>query len=194
MYLALYHPDYILNLDETMIMRDPPVKKIVANQGEKKIPLKTSGKEKNGYTIAPLVTLSGKLLTTLVVWPSKGIKKFKINIPTSLFLSYREEGSWIDSKVIEEYTRQVIRPYFRFMKPKNLRGLLILDNHVTHKVIGPMLQPYNVDVEFLPPNCTSLLQPLDIRFNASIKTIYKNMWTDYHIESEEQKKNDDSCI
>ena len=92
MYLALYHPDYILNLDETMIMRDPPVKKIVANQGEKKIPLKTSGKEKNGYTIAPLVTLSGKLLTTLVVWPSKGIKKFKINIPTSLFVSYREEG------------------------------------------------------------------------------------------------------
>ena len=95
-----------------MIMRDSEIKKIVANQGEKKIPIKTSGKEKKGYTIAPLVTLSGKLLTTLLVWPFKGVKDFKINTPSNLFISYRQEESWVDSKVIEEYTRKIIRPIF----------------------------------------------------------------------------------
>ena len=187
-YLALYHPDFILNLDETMIMKDPEIKRIVTNTGEKKVPLKTSGKEKKGYTIAPLVSFSGKLLTTLLVWPSKGVKSFKINSPSNLFIAYRPDGSWIDSKVIEEYTRQVIRPYFRDVKPKDKKGLLLLDNHQCHKLIRPMLSNYGVDVVFFPPNCTSLLQPLDISTNISIKTIYRNLWTDWHIDPQGNKK------
>ena len=187
-FLAKYHPCYILNFDETMIVKDPVIKRIVTDKGAKKVPIKTSGKEKQGYTIAPLVSLSGKLLTTLMVWPSKGKKAFQINTPSNLFIVFREEGSWIDSKVIEEYTRQVIRPYFRDQMPKDLRGLLLIDNHECHKVIGPMLKSQNVDILFFPPNCTSLLQPLDISTNYSIKSIYRDMWTDWHTEPEANKK------
>ena len=106
--LTLYHPDFMLNFDETMIMKDPEIKRIVASKGEKKILIQTSSKEKKCYTIGPLITLSGKLLTTLLVWPSKSVKAFKITTPLNLFMSYRDEGSWIYNKVIEEYTRQII--------------------------------------------------------------------------------------
>ena len=74
-------------------MKDPEKNEQLL-KGEKKIPIQTSGKEKEGYTIGvigPLITLSGKLHTTLLVWSSKGVKAFKINTPLNLFMSYREE-------------------------------------------------------------------------------------------------------
>ena len=51
-----------------------------------------------------------------------------------------------------------------------------------------MLKNCGVEVLFFPPNCTSLLQPLDISTNISIKTIYRNMWTDWHIDPQGNKK------
>ena len=74
-----------------MIMKDPEIKRIVALKGEKKITVQTSSKEKKGYTIGPLITLSGKVLKTFLVWPSKSLKAFKINTPLNLFMSYREK-------------------------------------------------------------------------------------------------------
>ena len=38
----------MLNFDETMIMKDPEIKRIVALKGENKIPIQRSGKEKKG--------------------------------------------------------------------------------------------------------------------------------------------------
>ena len=86
--LDSYHPDYILNFDETMIMRDPPVKRTINNIGDKRVAIKTAGKDKLGYTIGQLITLSGNLLRTLLVWPTKGVKGFKINIPLNLYICY----------------------------------------------------------------------------------------------------------
>ena len=63
-----------------MIMKKPNIKKVIANSVEKKVAIKSSTKEKLGYTITPLITLSGKLLITLLVWPFKRMKSFKINL------------------------------------------------------------------------------------------------------------------
>ena len=75
-----------------MIIKEPSIKKVIANVDKKKVSIKSSGKDKLGYTIAPLITLSGKLLTTLFVWPSKRIKSFKINVPLNIYCCYREAG------------------------------------------------------------------------------------------------------
>ena len=120
-------------------MKEPQIKKIVTETGAKKVAIKTSGKEKEGITIAPLISWSGKMLKSLMIWPSNSKKEFQINIPSNIFMAFRPEGSWIDSKVIEEYTRQVIRTYFRDQMLKNLRGILVLDNHDSHKVMVLML-------------------------------------------------------
>ena len=59
--------------------------------------------------------------------------------------------------------------------PKDLRGVLVLDNHECHKIIREELAQCNVDVIFFPPNCTSLIQPLEISVNKRIKDKYKDI-------------------
>ena len=168
-------------------MRDPPVKRTIKNIGDKRVAIKTAGKDKLGYTIGPLITLSGNLLRTLLVWPTKGVKGFKINIPLNLYICYREAGSWVDTKVIEEYTRQIIEPHFRTM-PKHLKGLILVDNHVSHKVMKEVLSQLNVEVVYFPPNCTSILQPLDIVFNKAVKDQYRDMWMQWQLDPEDNQK------
>ena len=70
----------MLNFNETMIMKDPEIKRIVALKVEKKILIQTSGKEKKGYTIVPLITLSGKLLITLLA----GLAVVNLENPTEV--------------------------------------------------------------------------------------------------------------
>jgi len=168
-------------------MRDPPIKKTINNIGDKRVAIKTAGKEKLGYTLGPAITMSGNQLRTLLVWPSKGVKKFKINIPLNLYICYREAGSWVDAKVVEEYTRQIIKPYFRTM-PKNLKGLILVDNHSSHVVMKEVLSQLNVEVIYFPPNCTGLLQPLDISFNKEVKDQYREMWLQWQLDPEGNKK------
>lgn len=57
------------------------------------------------------------------------------------------------------------------MKEKNLsfKALLLLDNASSH---GKDLSHPNIQILFLPPNCTSLIQPLDQEIIHAFKAIY----------------------
>lgn len=56
--------------------------------------------------------------------------------------------------------------------PDDSKILLVLDNCTAHPS-AEILEKDNVRVIFLPPNCTSLLQPLDQGILNSLKCIYK---------------------
>ena len=59
-----------------MITRDQMPSKVIDLTGTKHVKVKTSGKSKEGYTLGVTVSMSGKLLNTLVIWPTKGKKAF----------------------------------------------------------------------------------------------------------------------
>jgi hypothetical protein len=151
MNLDNYHPDFVLNYDETMIFRDSLPSKIIEEQGTVNVRVKSSGKEKLGYTVGVSVTMGGKMLSSLIVWPSKGVKKFKINTPDNLFIEYREAGSWIDKNILKKYVRGVYRPFFR-SKPPDIRGLIIMDNHESHlsQYVFDSIKEFNVDLLYFP--------------------------------------------
>lgn len=56
------------------------------------------------------------------------------------------------------------------MAKMSLKILLILDNCSAHLV---NVRPSNVCVEFLPPNCTLILQPLDLGIIKNVKVHYR---------------------
>ena len=82
-------------------------------------------------------------------------------------------------KIQYQYVRTIIKPYFRDQKPNNIKGILFLDGHDSHKnpEIQKLLEPHNVQVIIFPSNCTSLIQPLDIGINRSIIERFGNSFT-----------------
>ena len=88
-----------------MITRDSSDEKNVVPQGEKNVKVKTSGKEKLGYTVGMTCMLSGKLLKSLLIWPSKGKKQFKTFTPSNISIEYRAAGY---SNIFYQYVRTII--------------------------------------------------------------------------------------
>lgn len=93
-----------------------------------------------------------------IIWPTTGKQKLKINIPENCDIGYRPEGSWMDSTLMIRWVNSVLRRYSRKL-PADKKGLLLLDNHESHK--GPKfeksLKEIRFDVLYLPPNCISQL-------------------------------------
>lgn len=56
--------------------------------------------------------------------------------------------------------------------PSDCKLILFLDNCAAHPEPN-LLKEHNVIIEYLPPNCTSLIQPLDQGVLRSLKCKYK---------------------
>lgn len=69
----------------------------------------------------------------------------------------------------ELFTKWIVRVNNE-MADKNRKILLILDNCSAHLVDTRLS---NIRVEFLPPNCTSILQPLDLGIIKNVKVHYR---------------------
>lgn len=69
-----------------------------------------------------------------------------------------------------------VTDYGREMSKKGSHVCLLLDNCSAHHVEDLSLT--NVDIHFLPPNCTSLIQPLDQGIINSVKCAYRGRLID----------------
>ncbi|GFY09639.1 tigger transposable element-derived protein 1 [Trichonephila clavipes] len=78
--------------------------------------------------------------------------------------------SWMTTAIFTEWFNNCFVPEVEaYMKEKSLdfKVLLIVDNAASH----PQLEHPNVQLVFLPPNTTSLIQPLDQGIIATFKNI-----------------------
>ena len=64
--------------------------------------------------------------------------------------------------------------------------LLLIDGFSAHKAAVRTLiendSLKNTRVEFLPPNCTSVYQPLDQGIIANFKLLYRQYWLQFRVE------------
>ena len=74
--------------------------------------------------------------------------------------------SWMLSSIFDEYLTNLNN----MMRIQNRNILLMIDNAPTHKV--PEAGLSNIEVFFLPPNTTSILQPCDAGIINSFKVIF----------------------
>ena len=72
----------------------------------------------------------------------------------------------MDSTLFEEWVRKLDGK----MEKDNRRIALIFDNCTAHPEIGRLKA---IDIFFLPPNTTSVLQPMDQGVNRSLKAKYR---------------------
>ena len=127
--------------------------------------------------------LNNILIKPLIIFKGKTNRCIN-NIPENdaYNLSF-QKNSWCDEDQFIKFISYL---------PNDKKILLICDNfgsHKTQKVKDFMSKEYPlIDILLLPPNTTSILQPLDISINKPFKTYIKNQYMDWLIKYYDNNK------
>jgi hypothetical protein len=84
-----------------------------------------------------------------------------------------QENAWMDTRVWKIYTSELLK--YKVDAP----SLLLLDNfeaHISEAGKNAVLEDANARVVPLPPNSTSVCQPLDVGVMGSLKQLTKSLW------------------
>jgi len=170
---SVYDHNHVINVDECGVPRDAPPRTTLEPKGSKHVTVLTGNKEKQNTTVIPAISLSGKRLDTIIILKGKGVKQLKCTIPHDFYISYNEESSWINTKIMLSWVSFVLEPHAKKL-PQDKKGLLLMDNHRCHIDEGVLkrIRDLRYDIKLLPPNTTGLLQPLDIGYNKVFKEKY----------------------
>jgi hypothetical protein len=79
-----------------------------------------------------------------------------------------------------EWIDEVLAPHVA-TAPPGIAPLLFLDSFAVHMMgsIVNKIQELGVEVDFIPPGCTGLVQPVDVGYNKSFKAKVKDQYMDW---------------
>ena len=126
---------------------------------------KCSWGKKSKITVMAAASATGEKLPMFVIWKSKNPHCFK-NVK-HLPCEYKsQKKSWMNSEIFEEWVRKLDRQF----RADDGKIALIIDNCPAHPSISNLT---NAQVVFLPPNTTSILQPMDQGVIRRLKAYYQ---------------------
>lgn len=154
-----YEPRDIFNMDETGIFFKDGKRTTFVPAGSDC----AGGKRaKNRITVALCASMMGEKLTPLVIGKSAKPRCFANIKIESLPVTYENnQKAWMNSKVFTKWINSVDKK----MRRQRRKILLFVDNAPSH----PKLELRNVKVVFLPPNTTSVAQPMDQGIIQAVK-------------------------
>ncbi|XP_037783522.1 tigger transposable element-derived protein 6-like [Penaeus monodon] len=122
-------------------------------------------KSKVRFTRMAAASAKGEKLPMFVIGKSKSPRCFKNikHLPTQYT---SQKKSWMSSEIFEEWVRKVDRKF----RVDGRKIALIIDNCPAHPTLSNLT---NVQLVFLPPNTTSILQPMDQGVIRSLKAYYR---------------------
>ena len=133
----------------------------------KTLELKCSGGKHSKVRLTGMCAASatGGRLPLLAIGKSKNSKWFK-NVKSLLCQYKAEPKSWIDTEIFTDWIKHLD---WKFLA-QNVKVAFIVDNCPAHPGV-PRLA--NIDLNFLPRNTTSVLQPMDQGVIQSLKAKYR---------------------
>ena len=163
-----YEEDDIFNADETgLYWRGLPDRGYYASSNNNKQP---SGAKIPKERVTALVTanMSGtEKLPMLVIGKYANPRCFPKD-KSKLPVIYRNSvNSWMTSHIFREW----LQNWDRSLRAKGRKILLFLDNCSAHP---PDVEVTNIEIVFLPPNTTSLIQPMDQGIIKNLKGHYRS--------------------
>jgi hypothetical protein len=174
-----YLPQQIFNGDETGLFWKRLPNQSYITQEEMKLPGHKPMKDR--LTLLLAANASGDFkLKPLLIYHSENPRCFgKKIIKYKLPVMWKSNAkAWVDQKVFKDWIFEVFAPSVKkFLTDNNLplKALLILDNASAHPQDLEDILGIDFDfikVQFLPPNTTSLIQPMDQEVIACFKKLY----------------------
>ena len=167
-----YSPADTFNCDETgLIQRGQRAKSFVFDEASK------GKKEIERITVLFGCSKNGKKLPTLYIGKSRNPRCFKASDMNKLEINYAVNKTACMTETIFNTWLLKINDY---MKTAN-RKILLLINNCTAQNEPPVLS--NILVVYFPPNTSALIQPLDMGTIKSIKDRYKEILSDFLLET-----------
>jgi hypothetical protein len=181
-----FHPDNVYNMDETGLMF-----KCLPNRGYvKRSEVKTARgtkmmKVKDRVTIYVCTNASGTDFYPLSII-GKSAKPHCFRSHSLKLQYYNQKKAWSDTATFKRWWSDFL---VHIRSRTNERVLLILDNCGPHcgKAAEFMNDP-QVEVVMLPPNCTSVYQPMDSGVIAMIKKNYRFLLLSKYIDMFEERE------
>jgi hypothetical protein len=174
--LNQYDPDFVVNFDQTAFFKDYEGNRTIEARGTKSV-VAINSKEKGGFrsTVCLAVTASGKKLTPFVIFKGTATGSIARENFGPDIIATAQSNAWMDTPVARIFLARVLLPYIQ----TNTRGrsLILMDNfsvHCQEEFIAALTEA-NCDVIFIPKNCTSRLQPLDVSVNEPFKAKLWNL-------------------
>ncbi|XP_064479058.1 tigger transposable element-derived protein 4-like [Ornithodoros turicata] len=161
--LQQYSPDDIFNCDETGLFYKMMPDKTLAFSGEACHGGKHS---KERVTVMVGSNMSGtEKLPILVIGKSNNPRCFKGTKSLPVWYEANRKA-WITQQLFEDYVRRLDRKFHA----QKRAVLLFVDNCAAH---GHILNLQAIKLEFLPPNTTSVIQPMDQGVIHNLKVNYR---------------------
>ena len=85
------------------------------------------------------------------------------NLPVTY---HANKKAWMTSQIFTEW----LAAWGSYLTKVNLKILLLVDNCTAHPHVSTLK---NIQLGFLPPNTTSLIQPMDQGIIKNLKTLYR---------------------
>nr|BAN21014.1 unkown protein [Riptortus pedestris] len=179
-------PDQIYNADESGLFWKMLPSKTLAAHSEKYAPGHKSSKER--LTIMTCCNASGdhKLKLT-VIGKAKKPRSFRGTEIRSLPCDYyNHPKAWMNQTIFSSWFKDKFVPSVsHHLKQKGLpiRAVLLLDNAPSHPAESTLTtEDGQIFVHYLPPNVTSLIQPMDQGVISSLKRRYKKIFLRFLLE------------
>ena len=179
--------ELVVNVDETGLPFIPVRSYTLETKEAKQVPLRGFDDQRQITAVAGC-TLDCQLLPLQLLYQGKTDRCHPalVNFPKQWDI-FHTESHWTNSASFIRYN--VFLPYVERTKkehnlPASQKALLILDifkAHRTHDVIHH-LEKNNVVVRYVPANCTSELQPLDLSVNGAFKKRNKQKFTTWYAD------------
>ncbi|MFS1564416.1 MAG: hypothetical protein ACL7AX_13685 [Candidatus Arsenophonus phytopathogenicus] len=182
-------PEQVYNIDETGVNFKKLPKKTFVSASEKSAPGFKLNKER--ITVALCTNATGThRLPLFCVGKSKNPRAFKHLNKAALPVCYKaQKSAWMDSYLFKEwFVNEFVPKVKSYLKSNKLpiKAVLILDNAPTHP--QELECDINIKLHFLPPNVTSLIQPMDQGVIESLKRRYRRKFLSEILERTEKNK------
>ena len=161
-----YASENIWNLDETACFW-----RALPDHGfcQKGIQCKGGKKAKQRITVALIANAAGGKETAIVIWKSAKPRCFKsVDMATLPVQYFSQPNAWMTGEILQS----VLSKLNRRLSAKSRKIILLMDNAGCHpEDIKDIFS--NIKIIFLPPNTTSMLQPLDLGIIKNFKVHYR---------------------
>ena len=178
----------VVNFDETGVNVVPTSNWTLHDQGSKQVPI-TGIDDKRQLTMVLANTPTGTLLPPQVIYQGKTDKVHPVfNCPETWHITHTP-NHWSTEETNLEFITNILVPYFKNQcETLDLDGdqpaLVILDVFAAHRTdkVKELYSKHNILLEFVPENCTGVLQPLDVSCTGDFKTYFKNLFSEWYAD------------
>jgi len=168
--VRLYDAKDVFNMDETGLFYCNSPKTTIAQKRQEGLKV-----DKRRITIALTCNSDGsEKLDPLIIGTSKQPRCFQKRTAEQLGFTqyYNNSKAWMTGSIFQAFLRSLNSKF----ASQNRKILLLVDNASSHVLPDDLKASLpHVEVLFIPPNVTSIAQPMDLGVIANFKQLYRRM-------------------